>query len=107
MIFVTHDVQEAVYLADRVAVMTARPGRIKTIVDTKFDKNDPGIFKAKAFVDKVDELWNLVRDEAIKAERHARHEDACYPLSAARCCSRSRGRRRRGSSWCRRRRCRR
>ena len=70
VIFVTHDVQEAVYLADRVAVMTARPGRIKTIVDTKFDKNDPGIFKAKEFVDKVDELWNLVRDEAIKAERH-------------------------------------
>jgi NitT/TauT family transport system ATP-binding protein len=51
--------------------MTARPGRIKTVVDTKFDKNDPGIFKAKAFVDKVDELWNLVRDEAIKAERRA------------------------------------
>jgi NitT/TauT family transport system ATP-binding protein len=71
VIFVTHDVQEAVYLADRVAVMSARPGRIKTIVDTKFDKNDAGIFKAKAFVDKVDELWNLVRDEAIKAERRA------------------------------------
>jgi len=70
VIFVTHDVQEAVYLADRVAVMSARPGRIKTIVDTKFDKNDPGVFKTKFFVDKVDELWNLVRDEAIKAERH-------------------------------------
>src|SRR5262249_41699131 len=38
VIFVTHDVQEAVYLADRVAVMSARPGRIKAIVDTKFDK---------------------------------------------------------------------
>jgi NitT/TauT family transport system ATP-binding protein len=71
VIFVTHDVQEAVYLADRVAVMTARPGRIKTIVDTKFDKTDPGVFKSKGFVDKVDELWNLVRDEAIKAERRA------------------------------------
>ena len=69
VIFVTHDVQEAVYLADRVAVMTARPGRIKTIVDTKFDKNDKSVFKTKDFVDKVDELWNLVRDEAIKAER--------------------------------------
>jgi NitT/TauT family transport system ATP-binding protein len=70
VIFVTHDVQEAVYLADRVAVMSARPGRIKTIVDTKFDKNDASVFKTKGFVDKVDELWNLVRDEAIKAERH-------------------------------------
>jgi NitT/TauT family transport system ATP-binding protein len=70
VIFVTHDVQEAVYLADRVAVMSARPGRIKTIVDTRFDKQDAGVFKSKTFVDKVDELWNLVRDEAIKAERH-------------------------------------
>ena len=56
VIFVTHDVQEAVYLADRVAVMSARPGRIKALVDTKFDKNDQDIFKAKPFVDKVDEL---------------------------------------------------
>jgi NitT/TauT family transport system ATP-binding protein len=70
VIFVTHDVQEAVYLADRVAVMSARPGQIKTIVDTRFDKNDASVFKTKGFVDKVDELWNLVRDEAIKAERH-------------------------------------
>jgi NitT/TauT family transport system ATP-binding protein len=69
VIFVTHDVQEAVYLADRVAVMSARPGRIKTIVDTKFDKNDPKIHKAPAFVEKVDEIWNLVKDEAIKAQR--------------------------------------
>src|SRR6266581_9717325 len=68
VIFVTHDVQEAVYLADRVAAMSARPGRIKTIVDTKFDKNDPDILKAKAFVEKVDEIWHLVRDEAIKAQ---------------------------------------
>jgi NitT/TauT family transport system ATP-binding protein len=68
VIFVTHDVQESVFLADRVAVMSARPGRIKTIVDTKFDKNDPDIFKNPAFVEKVDLIWNLVRDEAIKAQ---------------------------------------
>jgi NitT/TauT family transport system ATP-binding protein len=68
VIFVTHDVQEAVYLADRVAVMSARPGRIKTIVDTKFDKNTPDIFKNKFFVEKVDEIWNLVKEEAIKAQ---------------------------------------
>jgi len=68
VIFVTHDVREAVHLADRVAVMSARPGRVKAIVDTAFDKADPNLFKSKAFVDKVDEIWNLVRDEAIKAQ---------------------------------------
>jgi NitT/TauT family transport system ATP-binding protein len=69
VIFVTHDVQEAVYLADRVAVMTARPGRIKTIVDIHLDKGDPNIAKSKAFIDTVDEIWGLVRDEAIKAQQ--------------------------------------
>src|SRR5882762_2869349 len=64
VIFVTHDVTEAVHLADRVAVMSARPGRIKAIVDTKFDRTERNLFKSKAFVDKVDEIWNLVRDEA-------------------------------------------
>jgi NitT/TauT family transport system ATP-binding protein len=68
VIFVTHDVQEAVYLAERVAVMSARPGRIKAIVETKFANRDPSLFRTKEFVEKVDELWGLVRDEAIKAQ---------------------------------------
>ncbi|MGB6539139.1 MAG: ABC transporter ATP-binding protein [Xanthobacteraceae bacterium] len=68
VIFVTHDVQEAVYLADRVAVMSARPGRIKAIVDTKFGQRDPHLLRSKEFVEKVDELWNLVRVEALKAQ---------------------------------------
>ena len=69
VIFVTHDVQEAVYLADRVAVMTARPGRIKSIVDIALDKSDPHIAKSKAFIDTADSVWGLVRDEAIKAQK--------------------------------------
>ncbi len=38
------------------------------MVDIKVDKADPGVFKAKSFVDKVDEIWNLVKEEAIKAQ---------------------------------------
>jgi NitT/TauT family transport system ATP-binding protein len=68
VVFVTHDVQEAVYLADRVAVMSARPGRVKAIVDTKFGDRSPDIFRSKEFVEKVDELWDLVRVEALKAQ---------------------------------------
>jgi len=69
VIFVTHDVQEAVFLAERIAVMSARPGRIKEIVDIDFDKQDPELFRNPGFVEMVDHIWNLVRGEAILAQR--------------------------------------
>jgi NitT/TauT family transport system ATP-binding protein len=68
VVFVTHDVQEAVYLAQRVVVMSARPGQIKAIVPIAFDRDDPDLLKSKPFVDKVDEIWHLVRGEAKKAQ---------------------------------------
>ena len=37
-LFVTHNIQEAIYLADRVMVMTPRPGRIAEIIDVKFER---------------------------------------------------------------------
>jgi NitT/TauT family transport system ATP-binding protein len=69
VIFVTHDVQEAVFLAERIAVMSARPGRIKEVVEARFDKEDPGLMRSPEFVDMVDHVWNLVRGEAILAQR--------------------------------------
>jgi NitT/TauT family transport system ATP-binding protein len=69
VIFVTHDVQEAVFLAERIAVMSARPGRVKEIVEVGFDKNDPDLMRTPQFLEMVDHVWNLVRSEAIQAQR--------------------------------------
>jgi NitT/TauT family transport system ATP-binding protein len=69
VIFVTHDVQEAVFLAERIAVMSARPGHIKEIVEARFDRDDPERQRSRQFVEMVDHVWNLVRGEAILAER--------------------------------------
>ena len=69
VVFVTHDVREAVYLADRVAVMTARPGRIKAIVDTAFPREAGAeVTSRPEFQARVEELWKLVRDEALRAQ---------------------------------------
>src|SRR5689334_15828419 len=68
VIFVTHDVQEAVRLAQRVVVMSARPGKVKAIVPIALDKTDPHLARSPAFGAKVDEIWGLVREEALKVK---------------------------------------
>ncbi len=69
VVFVTHDVQEAVFLAERIAVMSARPGHVKEIVEARFDREDPDLLRSPRFVEIVDHIWNLVRAEAIRADR--------------------------------------
>ena len=75
VVFVTHDVREAVYLADRVAVMSARPGQIKEVVATgHVGRPAPELVKSRDFNDKVDYLWDSVRKEALLAQQQRSSE---------------------------------
>lgn len=68
--FITHDVEEAVLLASRVVVMSARPGRIKAIVP--IDLNHPRTQEtrmSKAFTDIKNEIWGLVYQEYLDAKK--------------------------------------
>jgi len=65
-IFVTHSIDEAVYLSDRVIVLSDRPSTVREIVDltTVFDRpRDPDIKESKAFAEKRTELWDLIQSD--------------------------------------------
>jgi NitT/TauT family transport system ATP-binding protein len=68
VLFITHDIEEAVYLGSRVTVMTTRPGRVKTTIDIDLDRpRDRGIITALHFRELVGEVSDAVRDEARRA----------------------------------------
>ncbi|MGL5446795.1 MAG: ABC transporter ATP-binding protein [Rhabdaerophilum sp.] len=72
VLFITHAVEEAVYLADRVAIMTRRPGRIKEVLDIKavrerenWDQHPKieDVMDLESFVHLRTHIWKSLREE--------------------------------------------
>lgn len=64
VLFVTHQIDEAVYLSDRVFVFARRPGRINEIVDINLPRPRPLAMKrTPEFVAYVDHIWKLIEDD--------------------------------------------
>ncbi|WP_445169130.1 ABC transporter ATP-binding protein [Mycolicibacterium sp. Dal123E01] len=68
VLFITHDIEEAVYLGSRVTVMTTRPGSVKTTIGVPLDRpRDRSIVTASKFRQLVAEVSDAVRGEARTA----------------------------------------
>jgi NitT/TauT family transport system ATP-binding protein len=68
VIFVTHQIEEAVFLSDRVIVFAARPGRVKEIIPIDLPRPRPfAIKRTPAFVAYVDRIWGLLEEEVFKS----------------------------------------
>ncbi|OGA12742.1 MAG: nitrate ABC transporter ATP-binding protein [Betaproteobacteria bacterium RIFCSPLOWO2_12_FULL_63_13] len=67
IVFVTHDIEEAVYLGDRVVVLTARPGRIREVV--QIDLPRPRTLEVKKSIrchEYRNYIWDLIRSESAR-----------------------------------------
>ena len=68
VLFVSHDIDEAIYLADRVIVFTARPGTVKA--DIRIDLPRPRAIEVKKTVPYLEyrnRAWDLLREEVLRA----------------------------------------
>ncbi|MEO1017526.1 MAG: ABC transporter ATP-binding protein [Pseudomonadota bacterium] len=67
-VFITHAIDEAVFLSDRVVVMSAHPGKITEIIDVGLDRPRREEVRATAeFQGLVQQIWQLIRDQVYHA----------------------------------------
>src|ERR1700704_4359254 len=67
VMFVTHQIDEAVYLADRVVVMTSQPGQVKAVLNVDIPRpRDLSVKRTPPFLELVDEIWKMIEEE-VKA----------------------------------------
>jgi NitT/TauT family transport system ATP-binding protein len=70
VIFVTHSIDEAVFLADRVAVVTARPGKVKEIIDIDLPRpRDVDVRSSCEFASNRHRVWDALKAEVNKAQQ--------------------------------------
>jgi NitT/TauT family transport system ATP-binding protein len=67
VLFITHQINEAIYLADRVIVFAARPGRVKATIKIDLPRpRDLALKRDPSFLKYEDQVWNLIEEEVKK-----------------------------------------
>ena len=73
-VYVTHNLEEAVRLADRIVVLSRRPGRVREVVTIPLTRGERVNIDARGqLLALQSDLWSLIREEAIDAEREVQH----------------------------------
>ena len=74
-VFITHGIEEAVYLGQRVAILSSRPGRLKQVVDIDLGdrEGERDLRSDPDFVGYRHQIWSLLHDEVERAQRAGHH----------------------------------
>ncbi|WP_062982228.1 ABC transporter ATP-binding protein [Nocardia anaemiae] len=69
ILFITHGIDEAVYLGQRVAVLTSRPGRVKAVIDIDIDRSSGAdVRSSEAFREARHQIWSQLQSEVTRAQ---------------------------------------
>ena len=69
VLFITHQIDEAIFLSDRVIVFSARPGRVKATLPVNIERpRKLGLKRDPRFHALEDEIWTLIHDEAERLD---------------------------------------
>ncbi|BBM83308.1 ABC transporter ATP-binding protein [Candidatus Uabimicrobium amorphum] len=64
VLFITHSIDEALIISDTIVVMSARPGRVKTMIDVKLPRpRDVNVQLTKDYIDLKKSIWDMVEEE--------------------------------------------
>jgi NitT/TauT family transport system ATP-binding protein len=75
VIFVTHQIEEAIYLSDRVVVFSARPAKIREIVNVNLARPRAlAVKRSREFLDLADRVWSLIEEEVLKSMGREKEE---------------------------------
>jgi NitT/TauT family transport system ATP-binding protein len=71
-VFITHSVDEALILCDRLLVMTAQPGKIKRIIDVDLERPRDiiSLRRDRRFIELYTEVWHLLSEEVQRSRAH-------------------------------------
>lgn len=75
IVFVTHSIDEAIFLADRVVVMASNPGTIKDIIQIELPRPRDGIRASTEFGKLRQEIWQLLQGQHISTEELQTNEN--------------------------------
>ena len=76
VLFITHQIDESVFLSDKVIVFGSRPGRVKATISIPFERpRQLSVKRTPEFLSYIDQIWDLIESDVRSAARGGKTDE--------------------------------